>query len=96
MTRQIQARDSEYRRQACTPEEGPIRFDPNRPVTCVGGPHLRAVNLIHPIGRNLKNLTRLRRQNDTTAMCSEHAVIASYAIRFATAVASTAASLADR
>ena len=44
-----------------------------RAQPAAGGPHLRAVNLIHPIGRNLKNLARLRHQNDTTAMYSEHA-----------------------
>ena len=40
------------------------------PPTCVGGPHLRAVNLIHEVGRNL---ARPRRQNDTTAIYSGHA-----------------------
>ncbi len=45
-------------------------------LTRGGGPHLRAVILIHPIGRNLKNLARPRHQNDTTAIRYGHAVIA--------------------
>ncbi len=40
-------------------------------VTCVGGPHLCAINLTHEGGRNL---ARLRRQNDTFDVPPVHSV----------------------
>ena len=56
-----------------TPREGCLCDVVSPLPTCVGGPHLCAVILIHEVGRNM---SRSRGQNDTAAIHFGHAVIA--------------------